>query len=59
MFHAQRWVAEGCRDAGPSPIARLEVTPELIDLNAREYLKEWIDDLWRHKDTMLDSYLGN
>ena len=38
---------------------RLEVTPELIDPNAREYLKEWIDDLWRHKDTMLDSYLGN
>jgi len=38
---------------------RLDVTPELIDPNAREYLKEWIDDLWRHKDTMLDSYLGN
>ncbi len=23
-----RWVAEGCRDAGPSPIERLEVSPE-------------------------------
>ena len=23
-----RWVAEGCRDAGPSPLAKLEVTPE-------------------------------
>jgi hypothetical protein len=22
-----RWVAEGCRDAGPSPLAQLEVTP--------------------------------
>jgi hypothetical protein len=23
-----RWVVEGCRDAGPSPIAKLEVSPE-------------------------------
>jgi hypothetical protein len=23
-----RWVAEGCRDAGPSPVTRLEVSPE-------------------------------
>ncbi len=23
-----RWVAEGCRDAGPSPLAKLEVSPE-------------------------------
>ena len=23
-----RWVAEGCRDAGPAPLARLEVSPE-------------------------------
>ncbi len=23
-----RWVAEGCRDAGPSPLARLEVSPQ-------------------------------
>jgi hypothetical protein len=24
----RRWVAEGCRDAGPSPLARLEVDPD-------------------------------
>jgi hypothetical protein len=24
------WVAEGCRDAGPSPLARLEVSPERL-----------------------------
>src|ERR1700722_421108 len=28
-----RWVAEGCRDAGPSPLARLEVTPERCRLS--------------------------
>src|SRR5258708_7678574 len=27
-----RWVAEGCRDAGPSPLARLEVTPDRLRL---------------------------
>ena len=27
-----RWVAEGCRDAGPSLIAKLEITPERLRL---------------------------
>ncbi len=27
-----RWVAEGCRDAGPAPIAKLEVAPEHLRL---------------------------
>jgi hypothetical protein len=27
-----RWVAEGCRDAGPAPVARLEVSPERLRL---------------------------
>lgn len=27
-----RWVAEGCGDAGPSPVVRLEVTPERLRL---------------------------
>src|SRR5947209_9023988 len=27
-----RWVAEGCRDAGPSPITKLEVSPERLRL---------------------------
>ena len=28
----QRWVAEGCQDAGPSPIEKLEVSPENLRL---------------------------
>ena len=28
----KRWVAEGCRDAGPSPITKLEVAPETLRL---------------------------
>jgi Protein of unknown function (DUF1553)/Protein of unknown function (DUF1549) len=27
-----RWVAEGCRDAGPTPLVKLEVTPENVRL---------------------------
>lgn len=28
----KRWVAEGCRDAGPTPIVKLEVSPETLRL---------------------------
>ncbi|HYT93478.1 MAG TPA: DUF1549 and DUF1553 domain-containing protein, partial [Gemmataceae bacterium] len=28
----KRWVAEGCRDAGPTPIVKLEVSPEVLRL---------------------------
>jgi hypothetical protein len=31
-----RWVAEGCRDAGPTPLARLEVTPDRLRLPAEK-----------------------
>jgi hypothetical protein len=30
----RRWVAEGCRDAGPAPLVKLEVTPETLRLAA-------------------------
>ncbi len=30
----KRWVAEGCRDAGPTPLVRLEVSPERRRLSA-------------------------
>ncbi len=31
-----RWVAEGCKDEGPSPIVKLEVTPERENLKSPE-----------------------
>jgi hypothetical protein len=30
----RRWVAEGCRDGGPSALARLEITPEKLRLKS-------------------------